>query len=102
MRVTHVITRLIIGGAQENTLSTVAGLRQFPGLEVSLISGPTTGPEGSLEAEARRALGEQHFISIPGNPVSRAVGWIEPLQAQNLGTRSSLAHRLPHCTNFQS
>jgi glycosyltransferase involved in cell wall biosynthesis len=65
MRVTHIITRLIVGGAQENTLSTVAGLRQFPGLEVSLISGPTTGPEGSLEPEARRALGEQHFITIP-------------------------------------
>ena len=52
MRVTHVITRLIVGGAQENTLATVAGLRRISGLEVYLISGPTTGPEGSLEAEA--------------------------------------------------
>jgi glycosyltransferase involved in cell wall biosynthesis len=52
MRVTHVITRLIIGGAQENTLATVLGLRQIPGLEVQLISGPTTGPEGSLEIQA--------------------------------------------------
>lgn len=51
MRVTHIITRLIVGGAQENTLATVAGLRRIPGLEVHLISGPTTGPEGSLEAE---------------------------------------------------
>lgn len=49
MRITHVITRLIIGGAQENTLSSVLGLRQKPGLEVSLVSGPSTGPEGSLE-----------------------------------------------------
>jgi glycosyltransferase involved in cell wall biosynthesis len=52
MRVTHVITRLIIGGAQENTLATVLGLRQIPGVEVPFISGPTTGPEGSLEPQA--------------------------------------------------
>src|SRR6266446_3311404 len=49
MRVTHVITRLIVGGAQENTVASVLGLQQKPGLEVNLISGPTHGPEGSLE-----------------------------------------------------
>lgn len=53
MRVTHIITRLVIGGAQENTLATIAGLRQKPGLEINLISGPTSGPEGSLEDQAR-------------------------------------------------
>ena len=57
MRVTHIITRLVIGGAQENTLATIAGLRQKPGLEVKLISGPTIGPEGSLESEARQFPG---------------------------------------------
>lgn len=57
MRVTHIITRLVIGGAQENTLATIASLRQKPGLEVKLISGPTTGPEGSLENEARQVPG---------------------------------------------
>lgn len=50
MRVIHVITRLIVGGAQENTVTSVLGLRQKPDLEVSLISGPTHGPEGSLES----------------------------------------------------
>jgi glycosyltransferase involved in cell wall biosynthesis len=50
MRVTHIITRLIVGGAQENTVASVLGLRSRPGLEVDLISGPTTGPEGSLES----------------------------------------------------
>ncbi len=50
MRVTHVITRLIVGGAQENTIASVLGLRERPGLETRLIAGPTTGPEGSLEA----------------------------------------------------
>ena len=49
MRVTHVITRLIVGGAQENTIATVLGLRERHGVAVQLISGPTTGPEGSLE-----------------------------------------------------
>ncbi len=49
MRVTHVITRLIVGGAQENTVASVFGLEAKPGLEVQLVTGPTTGPEGSLE-----------------------------------------------------
>jgi glycosyltransferase involved in cell wall biosynthesis len=57
MRVTHVITRLIVGGAQENTIATILGLRQKPGVEVKLISGPTTGPEGSLEIEAAKIPG---------------------------------------------
>jgi glycosyltransferase involved in cell wall biosynthesis len=48
MRVTHVITRLIVGGAQENTIASVLGLRTKPGMEMRLISGPDTGPEGSL------------------------------------------------------
>lgn len=56
MRVTHVITRLIVGGAQENTLATVRGLRQIPGMEVQLVSGPASGPEGSLESEAGKLL----------------------------------------------
>src|SRR6266699_4056934 len=51
MRVTHVITRLIVGGAQENTVNSVLGLRQKPDMDVKLISGPTTGPEGSIESE---------------------------------------------------
>jgi glycosyltransferase involved in cell wall biosynthesis len=49
MRVTHIITRLVVGGAQENTIATVLGLRQKPDVTVQLISGPTVGPEGSLE-----------------------------------------------------
>src|ERR1035441_9126996 len=54
MRVTHIITRLVVGGAQENTLATINGLRQKPGVNVNLISGPTIGPEGSLEPEAAK------------------------------------------------
>ncbi len=48
MRIIHVITRLIVGGAQENTVASVLGLQRKPGIQVTLISGPSTGPEGSL------------------------------------------------------
>ncbi|MGD0252998.1 MAG: glycosyltransferase family 4 protein [Verrucomicrobiota bacterium] len=57
MRVTHIITRLVVGGAQENTVATVLGLRQKSGVAVDLISGSTAGPEGSLEPEFTRAPG---------------------------------------------
>lgn len=50
MRVSHVITRLIVGGAQENTLSTVLGLKSKPEVEDELLSGPSEGAEGSLKA----------------------------------------------------
>jgi len=55
MRITHVITRLVVGGAQENTLTTVLGLQKIPDIEVGLISGPTHGAEGSLEQSVIRA-----------------------------------------------
>ncbi len=55
MRVAHVITRLIVGGAQENTIATVLGLRSKPGCDVFLISGPTTGAEGSMEPAVLKA-----------------------------------------------
>lgn len=47
MRIAHIITRMIIGGAQENTLLTCRGLREEYG-DVLLITGPALGPEGSL------------------------------------------------------
>ena len=51
MRVTHIITRLVVGGAQENTIASVLGLGSLPGLEVDLLAGPTSGPEGSLDSD---------------------------------------------------
>ncbi len=51
MKICHVITRLIVGGAQENTLATCRGLRQR-GHQVDLVIGPQTGPEGSLLPQA--------------------------------------------------
>ncbi len=73
MRVTHIITRLVIGGAQENTVATVLGLRQKPGLEVNLISGPTTGPEGTLEPEIKKQ-------AVPLTVVPELVRPVHPLK----------------------
>ncbi|HSY19304.1 MAG TPA: glycosyltransferase family 4 protein [Candidatus Acidoferrales bacterium] len=69
MRVTHVITRLVVGGAQENTLATIGGLRQKPGLDIKLISGPTTGPEGSLEPAATAIPGSLTIVPELVRPV---------------------------------
>ncbi len=68
MRVTHIITRLVVGGAQENTLATIRGLLRKPGLEVKLVSGPAIGPEGSLEGIARDIFSDasaRDFTIIP-------------------------------------
>jgi glycosyltransferase involved in cell wall biosynthesis len=54
IRILHVITRMIVGGAQENTLLSVEGLDQIPGYEVTLCSGVESGPEGELLSRARQ------------------------------------------------
>jgi len=53
MKIVHVITRLILGGAQENTLLTCREQARL-GHEVALLAGPPEGPEGSLVEEALR------------------------------------------------
>ena len=53
MRVAHIITRMIIGGAQENTLFNCIDLVEEYGDEVCLVTGPATGPEGKLLEEGR-------------------------------------------------
>ncbi|NLX12307.1 MAG: glycosyltransferase family 4 protein [Phycisphaerales bacterium] len=54
MIICHIITRLIVGGAQENTLLTCVGLAER-GHKVYLLTGPDAGPEGSLLAMADQA-----------------------------------------------
>ena len=53
MRIAHIITRMILGGAQENTLLNCEDLLRDYGDEVLLITGPPLGPEGSLLDRAR-------------------------------------------------
>jgi len=52
MKIVHVITRLILGGAQENTILTCEGLHAR-GHDVTLVTGPALGPEGELETRAQ-------------------------------------------------
>ena len=51
MKIVHIITRLIVGGAQENTLITCKLLAER-GHDVTLITGPALGPEGDLYEQA--------------------------------------------------
>ncbi|MBN2211075.1 MAG: glycosyltransferase family 4 protein [Sedimentisphaerales bacterium] len=63
MKIVHIITRLILGGAQENTLLTCEGLRAR-GHKVTLITGPALGPEGQLLDRAR--AGGYRVIEVDG------------------------------------
>ena len=54
VRILHIITRLIVGGAQENTLLSVEGLDKIDGYEVTLLTGVDYGPEGDLLDRARK------------------------------------------------
>jgi glycosyltransferase involved in cell wall biosynthesis len=62
IKVLHIITRLIIGGAQENTMYTAEYLDKLH-FQVDVISGPQTGMEGSLIDEFRiRGI---HLLILP-------------------------------------
>src|SRR5437667_2006351 len=84
MRVTHIITRLILGGAQENTVASVLGLKSKPGVEPDLIAGPTTGPEGSLESSFAETPG---LLTIAGHlvrPVHPVKDWLALMELTRL------------------
>lgn len=55
IRIVHIITRMILGGAQENTLLTCRGLHETGRYQVTLATGPAIGPEGELLSEAQRS-----------------------------------------------
>ncbi len=65
MRIVHVITRLILGGAQENTVLTCEDLSREYGDDVLLVAGPPLGPEGSLleRAAQRCAAGDRELAA---------------------------------------
>ena len=80
MRIAHVITRMIVGGAQENTLLTLRGHLEH-GHAAVLLVGPTTGPEGKLLQE--QPLPGLRVVEVPTliravNPVAdwRAYRWL--------------------------
>jgi glycosyltransferase involved in cell wall biosynthesis len=84
MRIVHIITRLIVGGAQENTLLSCEGQHQG-GHEVTLITGPAVGPEGSLMS---RAEGRGYRVEVI-HEMRRA---IQPLE--DYRTYAKLRNRL--------
>jgi glycosyltransferase involved in cell wall biosynthesis len=75
MRVTHVITRLIIGGAQENTVSSVLGLKEKPDLLIDLISGLSQGREGSLEPLFDSHPGTLRIVPQLVRPIRPVTDW---------------------------
>ncbi len=64
MLIAHIITRFIVGGAQENTLFTCEYL-QSRGHDVVLMTGPPLGAEGSmLERATGRGFSVEVFDSL--------------------------------------
>ncbi|MFM7844429.1 MAG: glycosyltransferase family 4 protein [Planctomycetota bacterium] len=80
MRIAHVITRMIVGGAQENTLLCCEDLIQHHGDEVLLITGPALGPEGDLLAQSRagEARGPGATPAVAGRVAGVAEQGIRP------------------------
>src|SRR4051812_16744977 len=77
VRVLHIITRMIVGGAQENTLLSVVGLDGMREYDVTLLSGIDRGREGELLSQARETT---DLIVLPEmgrniNPFSDAVAF---------------------------
>jgi len=62
LKIVHIITRLILGGAQENTLITCKQLCRR-GHDVTLITGPATGPEGKLFEQTKNQ--KYNVIVVP-------------------------------------
>jgi glycosyltransferase involved in cell wall biosynthesis len=97
MRIAHIITRMIIGGAQENTLFNVDDQHYLFGDEVCLLTGHTHGPEGSLE---QRALARGLDVRI----LPELARSVNPLQDWNaLGAiRRALAEYRPQLVHTHS
>ena len=77
IRVLHIITRMIVGGAQENTLLSVVGLDAMPEYDVTFISGIDKGKEGELLSQARETT---NLIVLPEmgrsiNPLSDLIAF---------------------------
>ena len=79
LKIVHIITRLILGGAQENTLITCKVLAQR-GHDVTLVTGPALGPEGELFNQAQ---GQGFKVVVidrlrrPINPLNDVVSYFQ-------------------------
>jgi hypothetical protein len=79
LKIVHIITRLILGGAQENTLITCKLLAER-GHDVTLITGPAIGPEGQL---FQQALSQKYKVVVVDkmrraiNPLYDAISYVQ-------------------------
>jgi len=113
LKIVHIITRLILGGAQENTLITCKLLAQR-GHDVTLITGPAIGPEGELFNQTKGAGYKVEVIDRLRraiNPYNDVISYIQlkrllrKLQPDVVHTHSAkagilgrfAAHSLCHC-----
>src|SRR5271166_1078298 len=99
MKIAHIITRLIVGGAQENTLLSCEGQHDL-GHDVTLITGPAIGPEGSLLNRALRygykvrVIEEMRRSILPGKDLGtfhRLVRLLREIEPDVVHTHSSKA-----------
>jgi glycosyltransferase involved in cell wall biosynthesis len=79
IRVLHIITRLIVGGAQENTLLSVEGLDKMDEYDVVLLTGVDKGREGELVSRARKTT---KLIVVPElgrtiNPLNDLIAFVK-------------------------
>jgi len=77
MRIAHIITRMIVGGAQENTLFNCQDLITHYSDDVLLITGPSLGPEGALLQQGRG-------VDVPSEvipPLRRAIHPLDDTKA---------------------
>ena len=74
MKILHVITRLILGGAQQNTVMSCQAQVEA-GHEVHLAYGPIHGPEGSLLEAARASGAMLHEIPTMVRELSPINDW---------------------------
>ena len=79
LKIVHIITRLILGGAQENTLITCKVLARR-GHDVTLMTGPALGPEGELFNQAQ---GQGYKVVVvdrlrrPINPYNDTISYFQ-------------------------
>lgn len=62
MKVMHIITRMIVGGAQENTLYNCLDLIDHHGDDVILVTGPSLGAEGNLLQQSQNSRLRVHEV----------------------------------------
>ena len=89
MKVCHLITRMIVGGAQENTLLTIRGHREA-GQYCELVTGPSPGREGELLKQSVNDGLKVTVFPVPAFLLSNAADPLTTLRL-SLGAIPSIA-----------